>query len=98
MTHFTEVSPALLENDDALNKRDWPGADVKARVAHTVVVLALAAAAALLPWPAFAQLPPHAPGTICVTQFFWCWAQPPGPPGYACGCPSQYGFVPGYLG
>ncbi|RTM04046.1 MAG: hypothetical protein EKK31_17580 [Hyphomicrobiales bacterium] len=71
---------------------------MKARVARTMVVLALAVGAALLPWPAFAQVPPHAPGTICFTQFFWCWAQPPGPPGYPCGCPSQYGFVPGYLG
>jgi hypothetical protein len=71
---------------------------LKARVARTLVVLALAVGAAVLPWPALAQVPPHAPGTICITQFFWCWAQPPGPPGYPCGCPSQYGFVPGYLG
>jgi len=51
-----------------------------------------------LPTDAFAQVPPHAPGTICFTRTFWCWAQPPGPPGYSCGCPTPYGIVPGVLG
>lgn len=47
---------------------------------------------------AFAQVPPHQPGTICFTRQFWCWANPPGAPGYGCSCPSPYGFVPGTLG
>lgn len=48
--------------------------------------------------PALAQVPPHAPGTICFTSSFWCWAYPPGPPGYPCGCPSPQGWVQGVLG
>ena len=47
---------------------------------------------------ALAQVPPHAPGSICFTPQFWCWANPPGPPGGLCGCPSPYGFVQGRLG
>lgn len=46
---------------------------------------------------ALAQVPPHQPGTICFTPTFWCWADPPGPPGNPCGCPSPYGYVTGYL-
>lgn len=46
-----------------------------------------------------AQVPPHPPGTICFTfQGFWCWASPPGPPGFDCACPSPMGWVPGKLG
>ena len=45
-----------------------------------------------------AQVPPHAPGTICYTPQFWCWAKQPGPPGGVCYCPSAYGWVPGRLG
>jgi hypothetical protein len=48
--------------------------------------------------PALAQVPPHKPGTICFTPQFWCWAQPPGPPGYGCYCPTRNGLVPGKLG
>jgi hypothetical protein len=47
---------------------------------------------------ATAQVPPHYPGSICFTPQFWCWANPPGPPGTACGCPSPYGFVRGSRG
>jgi hypothetical protein len=43
-------------------------------------------------------LPPHAPGTICLTPRFWCWAQPPGPTGSNCACPTPYGWVPGVRG
>lgn len=46
---------------------------------------------------ALGQLPPHAPGTICATPQIWCWAQPPGPPGSACYCPSPRGLVRGVL-
>ena len=53
---------------------------------------------ALLPLRAVAQVPPHVPGTICFTETFWCWAQPPGPPGFPCGCPTASGFVAGQLG
>jgi hypothetical protein len=46
---------------------------------------------------AFAQVPPHPPGTICFTKQFWCWANPPGPAGNQCACPSPYGWIPGVL-
>lgn len=45
-----------------------------------------------------AQVPPHAPGTICFTRQFWCWAQPPGPKGRVCYCPTPSGRVRGVLG
>jgi hypothetical protein len=45
-----------------------------------------------------AQAPPHPPGTVCFTQYFWCWAQPPGQPGAQCFCPTPAGPVPGTLG
>ena len=52
----------------------------------------------LLQWEARAQqVPPHKPGTICQTPRFWCWAQPPGPPGAPCTCPSPAGPVTGSL-
>ena len=47
--------------------------------------------------PAMAQVPPHAPGTICSTPAFWCWAQPAGPPGATCFCPTPQGPVRGVL-
>lgn len=47
---------------------------------------------------AVTQVPKHRPGTICFTRTFWCWANPPGPPGVACYCPSPRGPVPGKLG
>jgi hypothetical protein len=47
---------------------------------------------------AVAQVPPHAPGSICFTPNFWCWANPPGPPGWACYCPSPQGLIRGTLG
>jgi hypothetical protein len=48
--------------------------------------------------PAIAQVPPHAPGTICFTPKFWCRAEPPGPPGATCFCPTPQGSVRGVLG
>ena len=45
-----------------------------------------------------AQVPPHYPGTICFTPQFWCWAQPPAPPGTQCACLGPYGFVAGIRG
>ncbi len=35
---------------------------------------------------AAAQVPPHMPGTICLTPQFWCWAEKPGTPGTRCTC------------
>lgn len=52
----------------------------------------------LAPGVALAQVPPHAPGSICLTPQFWCWAQPPGPPGGPCSCPTPDGQVQGVLG
>ena len=42
--------------------------------------------------------PAHAPGTICYTPQFWCWAPQAGPPGAPCACPTPYGWVYGTLG
>lgn len=36
---------------------------------------------------ASAQVPPHVPGTVCLTPDFWCWAQVQGEPGTQCWCP-----------
>jgi hypothetical protein len=45
------------------------------------------------------QVPPHQPGTICFTQYFWCWAPRVGPPGTPCACLAPNGMlVPGWLG
>ena len=62
------------------------------------ILLCAGVAWASMTTPALAQVPPHAPGTICFTPSFWCWAQWPGPPGAPCGCPGPYGFVQGWLG
>ena len=51
----------------------------------------------LLAVPAAAQVPPHAPGTVCITAKFWCWAQPPGVRGTRCFCPTPSGPVEGVL-
>jgi hypothetical protein len=61
-------------------------------------VLIVIAVGGLLVGDAMAQIPPHSPGTICFTRFFWCWAQPPGPAGTICGCPSPQGWVQGIRG
>ena len=45
-----------------------------------------------------AQAPPHAPGTVCLTPQFWCWAQPPGKPGTRCFCLTPLGRVGGIHG
>lgn len=46
---------------------------------------------------AFAQVPPHVPGSICFTPQFWCWVNPPGVPRSSCSCRSPYGSIGGYL-
>lgn len=46
-----------------------------------------------------AQVPPHAPGTICFTPSFWCWASQPGAPGRPCTCRDRNdNIVEGTLG
>jgi hypothetical protein len=34
----------------------------------------------------YAQVPPHVPGTICLTPTFWCWASEQGAIGDPCEC------------
>ncbi|MEP6720795.1 MAG: hypothetical protein ABJA77_05085 [Variovorax sp.] len=58
----------------------------------------VAAALSLLALAASAQVPKHAPGTVCFTPRLWCWAQPPGQPGSACSCSTPYGRAAGTLG
>ena len=40
----------------------------------------------------------HIPGSICYVGQFWCWANPPGPVGAPCACPTPYGIAYGRLG
>jgi hypothetical protein len=72
--------------------------NARATLAIAIALAIVAGAALLLVRPALAQVPPHYPGTICLTQYFWCYAQPPGPVGSPCGCPTPYGWVPGVRG
>ena len=57
-------------------------------LAAGLLVLASASAAR-------AQVPAHAPGTICATPTFWCWAQVPGIVGTQCACATVNGSVIG---
>lgn len=68
------------------------------RMSRSGAALLAAAVLLLTAAVAMAQVPPHAPGTICFTDQFWCWAQPPGPPGAPCYCPNGAEMVPGVLG
>jgi hypothetical protein len=68
------------------------------RILALIVLFTVAALALLNTDALFAQVPPHAPGTICYTPDFWCWAPVPGAPGAPCQCPTQYGWVWGTLG
>ncbi len=49
-------------------------------------------------WASSSAQPVHEPGSICFTPEFWCWAEPPGPPGYGCFCQTVDGPVQGVLG
>lgn len=60
--------------------------------------LALFLSLALAPSIAATQVPPHQPGTICFTPYFWCPARPAGQPGAACVCSTPHGPVQGQLG
>jgi hypothetical protein len=42
---------------------------------------------------ALAQVPPHTPGTICVTPIGWCWLPAVNNPGGNCWCGSHQGRV-----
>ncbi|MFT5643963.1 MAG: hypothetical protein ACI83P_001517 [Janthinobacterium sp.] len=64
---------------------------MRIRLVHALLLVAALCA------PASAGVPPHAPGTICATPKFWCWAIYPGPPGARCACPVQQRFVAGVL-
>lgn len=52
------------------------------RVAASLLVFVVLATAS------HAGVPPHAPGTVCYTPKFWCWARPAGPAGTPCHCPQ----------
>jgi hypothetical protein len=68
------------------------------RTLAVLMSVVVVASAAWLGRDALAQVPTHRPGTVCFTPTFWCWANPPGPPGAVCYCPSPRGPVPGKLG
>jgi hypothetical protein len=44
----------------------------------------------LCPSAAMAQLPPHAPGTICATPIGWCWLPQQIYVNSPCFCPGPY--------
>lgn len=54
-------------------------------------------AAMALAFPAAAQgpLPPHRPGTICLTPYGWCWLPQALPPGGQCYCATPRGPIYG---
>ena len=60
--------------------------------------LVLAMCAMVYAAPSIPQVPPHYPGTICFTPYFWC--QLPGalPVGAPCYCNGPYGPVNGRAG
>ena len=97
-----DLMPDLgLQMEVALGDRQRPGGvggltrlGDTMRLRGLVLILVLVLALFSLFGVAMAQVPPHPPGTICFTRFFWCWAQPPGPPGSSCGCPGPQGWVP----
>lgn len=60
-----------------------------------VVRLAIALAFIAVTGAALAQVPDHAPGSICATPTFWCWAQIWGQVGGPCYCGTAGGAVPG---
>lgn len=69
------------------------------RVIAVAVSMLMALASYLLAKEALAQyIPQHVPGSICFTQYVWCWAQPPGPVGSPCACPTMQGWTPGVRG
>jgi hypothetical protein len=69
------------------------------KVVGPVFRLTLLLALALMPSLASPQVPPHRPGTICFTPYFWCWVPPPGgQPGAPCACFTPNGPVHGQLG
>ena len=43
--------------------------------------------------PSYSGLPPHQPGTICITPEFWCWMMDPQYPGARCTCNTPYGPI-----
>jgi len=58
--------------------------------------LALATTSLCAPTPSAAQqIPPHIPGTICLTPYFWCWLPQQGPLNASCWCATYNGPVPG---
>lgn len=71
------------------------GATVRMVAAVVLIIIAALVAGAEV---AAQSVPRHAPGTICFTPQFWCFAQPPGPVGTRCACPTPYGLVAGFRG
>lgn len=68
------------------------------RPVPALAALLLLGAVALAPRATGAQvLPPHKPGTICVTPKLWCWFPATGTRGQPCSCPTPYGHVAGKL-
>jgi hypothetical protein len=54
----------------------------KSRLCLALLVLGLSSSAQAQP------LPPHVPGTICLTPAGWCWLPQQLPPNVPCYCPG----------
>jgi len=67
---------------------------------RSILLIVLYALAFLTVGPVPDGLPPHQPGTICLTPKFWCWIGNPlvGVVDASCTCPSPYGPVAGFTG
>jgi hypothetical protein len=68
------------------------------RTMRKVVAAAALIAALAIPAGLSAQVPPHYPGSVCLTPTFWCFLQPPLPPGSRCFCATPSGAFPGVAG
>ena len=65
----------------------------KLRLVHVAVL-----SAGFYATPAIPQVPPHYPGTLCLTPYFWCPLPGALQPGSRCYCPGPYGPVYGQAG
>jgi hypothetical protein len=67
---------------------------------RNILVVGLCVLTFLTVGPVPHVVPPHQPGTICLTPQFWCWIGNPvvGLVNASCTCPSPYGPVAGFTG
>ncbi|MBA3811799.1 MAG: hypothetical protein H0X27_09220 [Caulobacteraceae bacterium] len=72
--------------------------EIRARSQPAAFIALTGAVLALFLSASASAQPAHDPGSVCYTQSGWCFAQPPGPPGSPCACPSPGGLISGVRG